>query len=216
MKSALKPAVLFAMLLCGCAANPADQVPSAQVGSSTPKPASPIASSSAAPNATAATYTIQADKSKVGFVGSKVTGSHEGGFKEFSGKVELLGNNPAGSKVDVEIKVASIFSDDSDLTEHLSSPDFFDAAKFPTATFASRNVTKSGDGYEVQGDLTLHGVTREIRFPARIEASAGEIKVQSEFSINRFDFGMKYPGKADNLIRKEVVIQLDVVATPAS
>lgn len=213
-KSILIPGLLMVLLWSGCASNPADQVPSAQVGSRTPAAATPA--TSPAPAAKGTAYTIQAGKSKLGFVGSKVTGSHEGGFKEFSGKVELLDGKPAGSSVQVEIKVSSMFSDDNDLTEHLLSPDFFDASKYPSATFTSRQVTAAGDKYEIQGDLNLHGVTREIRFPAQIEVGTGEIKVQAEFSINRFDFDMKYPGKADNLIRKEVVIKLDVVATPAS
>ncbi len=204
------------LLLSGCAANPADKVPSAQVGSASPGPVSVTSTpASPAPAASSVRLALDPSNSKVGFVGSKVTGSHEGGFKEVSGTIELVDNDPTRSKVQVDIKVSSMFTDDNDLTEHLLSPDFFDAKQFPQATFVSKAIEKSSAGFEVVGDLSMHGTTREIRFPAQIQASPSEVKVTSEFSINRFDFGMKYPGKADNLIRKEVVIKLDVVAKPS-
>jgi hypothetical protein len=75
-------------------------------------------------------------------------------------------------------------------------------------------VKQSKEGSTVTGDLTLHGVTKSISFPAKIEATDGAVDVTAEFAINRFDFEIKYPGRANDLIRKEVVLKLKVKAAP--
>ena len=106
-----------------------------------------------------------------------------------------------------------MFSDSDDLTGHLKSADFFDAEKHPKATFDSTEIKAGGsEGYShtVVGNLGLHGVKKQITFPANISMKDGKVDVDSEFSINRKDFEMNYAGKADNLIRDEVVIKLDL------
>ena len=112
------------------------------------------------------------------------------------------------------VPTTSIYSDNDRLTGHLKSPDFFDVEKHPTAIFETTSITGSGDNSKVTGKLTMHGETKEISFPAKIEVKDDAVTVQAEFSINRFDFNMKYPGKADDLIREGVVLRLDVKATP--
>ena len=92
----------------------------------------------------------------------------------------------------------------------MKSPDFFDVAKFPTATFRSAEITKTGDGYAISGDLTLHGVTKRISFPATIKAGEEEVTANAEFSIDRQDYGISYPGMRDDLIRDLVVIKLSL------
>ena len=69
--------------------------------------------------------------------------------------------------------------------------------------------------FTVTGNLDLHGVTKSISFPASISVGEQEITATAEFSINRFDFGIVYPGMTDDLIREEVVISFDLKATPA-
>ncbi|MBW2161890.1 MAG: YceI family protein [Deltaproteobacteria bacterium] len=68
----------------------------------------------------------------------------------------------------------------------------------------------SGDGHTIAGDLTLHGVTKRISFPATIEATGSEVSATAEFSINRQDYGISYPGMRDDLIRDLVVIKLSL------
>lgn len=199
------------ILLAGCAANPADNLPAAQVSSSSPSPSAP-AGGSATPDAPAVSLPLDGKAGLVGFVGSKVTGKHEGSFKDYAGTIKLVDNNPEKSSVEVEIQIKSLVTDDPDLTEHLQSEDFFEMGKFPTAKFVSSSITKKDQTYQVTGSLTMHGVTKTIAFPAKIEASKDQVQVKAEFVIDRFDFDMKYKGKADNLIRKEVVIQLDLKA----
>lgn len=152
---------------------------------------------------------ITPDNSKVEFVGAKVTRSHPGGFSDFGGKLQLA-DPPENSQIDMTIRTATLFADDPKLTKHLKSPDFFDVEKFPTATFTSTDIKKEGAGHVISGDLTLHGVTKRISFPATITVTDGEVKAVSEFSINRKDFGLVYPGMPDDLIRDLVVVKLSL------
>lgn len=157
---------------------------------------------------------IDPGTSKIEFTGSKVTGKHDGGFDQFSGTIDLVNNKPVDSGVHVEIDAASVVSDDEKLTEHLRSKDFFDVATFPKATFTSTKIEPDSQGgsdaYTVTGDFTLHGVTKAVSFPATIKVSDGSVEVDSEFTINRKDFGIAYAGKADDLIRDGVVIRLSL------
>jgi polyisoprenoid-binding protein YceI len=86
----------------------------------------------------------------------------------------------------------------------------------PTAIFETTAITPQATNSLVTGNLTLHGVTKQISFPADIKVSEAAVEVGAEFFINRFDFGIQYPGKANDLIRKEVVLKLKVKAAPAA
>jgi polyisoprenoid-binding protein YceI len=196
-------------LLVACA-DPADKVPAANVSATNDSAATAATTAKAAAGAKA--YVITPDSSKIEFTGSKVTGKHDGGFKQFQGEVHASGDAVSHAKVTID--TTSLWSDNDRLTGHLKSPDFFDVQKFPTAEFETTAISGSGDNATVKGKLTLHGVTKEITFPAKIHVKDDAVTVAAEFSINRFDFGIKYAGKADDLIREGVVLRLDVKATP--
>lgn len=157
---------------------------------------------------------LTAENSKVEFTGSKVTGKHEGGFKAFTGTIDLVNAKPEQSSVTVDIDAGSVFVDDDKLAQHLKSADFFDVEKFPKASFTSTKIVpdtaKGAGNYTVTGDFTLHGQTKSITFPAKITVTDADVAVDSEFSINRKDFGIVYAGKADDLIRDDVVIRLNL------
>jgi polyisoprenoid-binding protein YceI len=159
---------------------------------------------------------INGENSKVEFTGSKVTGKHDGGFKSLSGKIDLVNGKPEESSVEVEIDTTSVYSDDESLTKHLTSRDFFEVEKFPKASFKSTSIvadaSKGADAYTVTGDFDLHGVSKSVTFPATIRAGAESVDVNAEFSINRKDFGIVYTGTADDLIRDDVVIRLNLKA----
>jgi polyisoprenoid-binding protein YceI len=158
---------------------------------------------------------ITPQNSKIEFVGSKVTGKHNGSFGDFSGQVDYAGA-PENSRVSITIKSDSITTDTPDLTKHLKTADFFDVAKYPEANFVSTTIKPGGENgatHTVTGNLTLHGVTKAITFPATINVTPDVATVDSSFSINRKDFGINYAGAADNLIREDVVLTLHVRAT---
>ncbi len=156
------------------------------------------------------------DESTLGFVGSKVTGSHDGGFKAFEGEIVLVDDDPTQSSVEIVIDTTSLWADNERLTGHLKSADFFDVEAHPQVKFKSTEIVREDEGYSVTGNLDLHGVKKSITFPATIVFDDGGVRVQAEFFIQRFDFGIEYKGMADDLIRDEVVIQFDLRAAPAS
>jgi len=201
--------ILFALslLATGCK-DPGAEVTAAKVESPAEAKAAPTPS--AQPGSLPVTsVAISPSNSKIAFVGAKVTATQLGGFMDFTGKVDV-GTPIESSRIEVTIQTASLYTDEEKLTRHLKSPDFFDVAQFPTATFRSAEITKTGDEHTISGDLTLHGVTKRISFPATIEADTGKIKANAEFSINRQDYGISYPGMRDDLIRDLVVIKLSL------
>ncbi len=199
---------LLLTLLFSCAAvagcsNPAANKPAATVGNAAQETNSPKPASTE-------TLAITPENSKIEFTASKVTRSHHGSFKQFSGSIGLA-DNPANSSVTIDIESASVVVDDPDLTAHLKTPDFFDVAKFPKANFSSTKIDPAGgDNYTVTGNFELHGVKKSISFPATIKVTADNVAVDAEFAINRKDFAIVYAGKADDLIRDQVVIKLNL------
>jgi polyisoprenoid-binding protein YceI len=189
----------------GCS-NPAEDKPEARV-----EPAV-----EAAPAAAEGERYVLAEGSSITWVGSKVTGSHDGGFESFDGEVLLVDGDPALSRVNVVIDTTSIYSDHEKLTGHLKSADFFEVEVYPTASFNSTSIERTAEGFTITGNLELHGVTKSISFPAGITVAEGSITAEAEFFILRNDFGIVYPGKPDDLIRDEVVIKLNLVAAPAA
>jgi polyisoprenoid-binding protein YceI len=199
--------ILAGLMFVGACSDPSSDKSKAVTGE-----AAPVAS----PPATAhgQKYRITPQNSQIAFVGSKVTGSHNGSFGDFSGQIDYNGT-PEQSHVNIDIKADSITTDTPDLTKHLKTADFFDVAKFPQATFVSTAIKAGGEGgasHTVTGNLTLHGVTKSVTFPATISVTPDVATVDSTFSINRKDFGINFAGAADNAIRDNVVLTLKIRA----
>ena len=187
-------------------------------GKSKATSADPIATttsqSAVGPGAAAASavkYGFDQGASKVTWVGSKVTGKHDGGFGTFKGTVDVVDGAPEKSKVDVQIEAESLTSDAEKLTGHLKSPDFFDVKAHPKATFVSTEIKKGGEKgatHTVTGNLTIKGITKTISFPATVAVAGDTANVDAEFAINRRDFSLNYAGMPNDLIRDDVVIKL--------
>lgn len=204
--------IALTMFAAACEDPAANKARAVTSNSSTPAANSQVAQTSAKGE----NLKLTPDNSKVLFTGSKVTGKHDGGFNQFSGTIDLVNGKPEESSVRVDIDATSVFTDDDGLTKHLQTGDFFEVAKYPKASFASTKIVadagKGADSYTVSGDLELRGIKKAVTFPATIVVSPADVKVDSEFSINRKDFGIVYAGKADDLIRDDVVIKLDLKA----
>jgi polyisoprenoid-binding protein YceI len=124
----------------------------------------------------------------------------KGDFDKVTGTIELDDANPTAAKINMTIDVASISTREPQRDTHLKSADFFDVEEFPTITFVSKEVVKSGEeSYEVVGDLTIHGVTQTIDLD--IEDVTPEVKdpfgllrrgASAKATILRSDFGLKY------------------------
>jgi len=128
-----------------------------------------------------------------------------GRFGKFTGKAQVDGQ--ALKSLTVEIDTTSISTEFEKLTTHLKSPDFFDVRRFPTVKFESTKITPGSGSSQVTGKLTMHGVTKEITFPATVEIGPSGLTLKSEFSIDRTEFGMNYdPTKVENKVLLTVVV----------
>ena len=207
MRLGLLAMVLTALVLVAGCGNPATNKSQAVTGEAQQAPS--------APPAVAQTYVITPENSKIEFVGSQVTGSHNGSFQKFSGEVHYTGDVTT-SHVTITMEADSLTTDTPDLTKHLKTADFFDVAKYPQAKFESTAIKTGGDkgaSHTITGNLTLHGATKSVTFPATIAVAPDAITVDSTFAINRKDFGINYAGATDNLIRDDVVMTLKIKAT---
>jgi len=149
-----------------------------------------------------------------------------GQFSRITGMVTLDESDVTKSRVEASIDAASINTREPDRDMHLKSADFFDVEKFPTLTFASTHLTPSGDGeLEVEGDLTIHGVTRKVAFAVEGPTPPGKdpwgntrIGLSATTKINRKDFGLTWNAALETggiLVGDEVTITLDVEAVKA-
>jgi polyisoprenoid-binding protein YceI len=120
-----------------------------------------------------------------------------GRFNVLAGSFSLDEQDPSQSKFEFQVKTASIDSGNAQRDGHLKSPDFFNATQFPTITFKSTSVSKTGnDSYDVNGDLTLHGVTKPVTFKlTKTGAGRGPMGgtiagVEANTALKRSDFKM--------------------------
>ncbi len=200
--------ILSALLTFGCA-NPAANKPKATVANAAPETIPTVLSGAETP------HIISPENSKIEFVAAKVTRSHQGSFKQFAGTIDFVPKYWPDSRVTIDIDTGSIVTDEPQLTEHLKTADFFDVAKYPKATFVSTKIEPGTTGGETQtlsvtGNFDLHGIKKSITFPATITVTPDSLSINAEFAISRKDFGLLYPGKADDLIRDGVVIRLTI------
>lgn len=162
-------------------------------------------------------HVLDSQRSKISFVGAKITADHEGGFKGMKGNLRGAVDQPEG--IEIEIDMNSLWSDADKLTAHLKNEDFFEVERFTSSGFKSTAMVTKAAGattHEVTGDLSLHGVTKQITFPATIEVKGKEAHGTAEFKINRKDFGIEYQGMADNAIKDDVLLKIDLYFVPAT
>jgi polyisoprenoid-binding protein YceI len=173
--------------------------------------------SALAPARAADEYTIDGMHSAVTFKVSHVGLSWVyGRFDEFSGGFTLDPEDPGKSSFTMTIKAESVDTNNKKRDGHLCSPDFFNVKQFPTITFQSTGVQAVEGGYEVKGELTMHGVTKPIMLTLKGGRSAEFPKgvrrtgYSTELSLKRSDFGMD---KMTNMIGDEVYIAISFEGT---
>ena len=170
----------------------------------------------AAPAAAPTNWTLDASHSSIKFAVSHLMISEtEGKFSKFDGTVSSpTATDFEGAKVDFTIDVTSVNTDSEGRDQHLQKEDFFDSAKFPKMTFASKSFKKVKDkNYMLEGDFTMHGVTKKIKIPVRFNGITkdpyGNTKAgfKAQFVIDRTAYGMKGSTPA---VGKEVSVTLNV------
>ncbi len=120
-----------------------------------------------------------------------------GRFNEPNGTITIDDADPAKSSFTLELQVQKVDTGVQKRDDHLRSSDFFNAKQFPTIKFASKEVRKSDKGYEVTGDLTMHGITKSITINLEQtgQAAMGQrqlIGFESTVDLKRSDFGIKF------------------------
>jgi polyisoprenoid-binding protein YceI len=115
-------------------------------------------------------------------------------FKGFKGSIAFDEQNPAASKFDVTIDASTLNTGNGLQNKHAKSDEWFDVAKYPQIRFVSKSIAKSGAGYQVTGDLNLHGVTKSITFPFAFKKTAGGADFAASFTVNRSDYKLGKPG----------------------
>jgi polyisoprenoid-binding protein YceI len=173
----------------------------------------------AAPVLTA--WTIDSSHSEVGFaVKHLMISTVRGRFGTVSGQVEFPASDYSDARADVTIDAASIDTREDKRDAHLRSADFFDVEKFPTLTFKSRRVQAiKGDAFQLVGDLTIKGITREVVLDVEVEGFQkdpwGNHKAGFTAStrVNRKDFGLTWNAALETggvLVSDDIKIALDV------
>jgi polyisoprenoid-binding protein YceI len=180
------------------------------------------------PSMAQSTWTIDPAHSLVQFqVKHLMISNVHGNFNTFSGKIVFDGKNYASVQAEATIDVASINTREPKRDDHLRSADFFDAAAYPKITFKSkRMVGIRGNRFKLVGDLTMHGITKEIVLNVEatpiVKGMQGEsrIGVQAIARVNRQDYSIKWNRSLDSggvVVSDEVQITLDLELTqPAS
>jgi polyisoprenoid-binding protein YceI len=209
------PMLLLILLLPACQKSEISDKPAAEVSEATTAAAG---GTSTQPAAGTTTANVIKEKSAIEFVGAKVTRDHQGKFNAFDGSIQYAGGKPAGVSFDIDLN--SIETDDAKLTQHLKTADFFDVAKYPKATFTSTSLTEApagapaGTTHELRGTLDMHGVKKNVTIPVKAEVTPEGVRTTSEFTINRHDWGISYRGVADDLIKDNVLIKLNLMFPP--
>ena len=145
----------------------------------------------------------------------------KGHFSKVSGVLTRDESDPAKDRIEATIEAASVQTRDEQRDAHLKSPDFFHVEKFPTLHFKSTGVSVVSEGeLSVEGDLTIHGVTRKVRFavegptpPTKDPWGNTRVAISASTKINRKDFGLTWNATLEAggiLVGEEVTITLDV------
>jgi polyisoprenoid-binding protein YceI len=154
--------------------------------------------------------TLDAQNTKLQFVCAHVGPKPDprtGSFGKLTGKAQLDAGAKSLKSVVIEIDTNSLTTEFDKLTTHLKSPDFFEVRRFPTAKFESTKIEPGSGSSQITGKLTLHGVTKEVTIPAKVEVTPTGLHLTSEFTINRSDYGMTYdPKKVEDKVTLTVAI----------
>jgi polyisoprenoid-binding protein YceI len=171
------------------------------------------------------TWVIDPVHSSIGFeVKHMMISTVRGQFKEFEGTLEAA-EDYHDSRVWGSVDVASIDTNNPDRDAHLRSAEFFDAERYPKITFESTGIEHvAGGTYQVIGELTIKGVTREIRVEANVEGAAVDpwgndrVGIAVRGGIDRTEFGLTWQQSLASgglLVGEQVALRLDISAVRA-
>lgn len=158
--------------------------------------------------ASAATQLLPA-LSEVAFVSRQMGVPVQGKFERFGGKVDVDPARPEGGKVSFTVDLSSVEIGTADAVAELKKADWFDVAKFPSATFRSTRIQALAAGkVDVTGMLTIKGISHEIHVPMTLVRQGELLKVGGEFTIRRLDYRIGAGEWGDtSLVANDVVVR---------
>lgn len=153
---------------------------------------------------------LNAEKSKIEFVGSKPDGKHEGGFKKFTAEAVVDLENPDDGELEMVIDATSLWSDADKLTNHLKNPDFFDVRKYPKIMFKATKIdhSEAPEKVTITGMMTMLGKEVEVTIPTAATVTDEAITLKGDFKIDRTKWGMTY---GEGKINNDVLIKTTLV-----
>jgi polyisoprenoid-binding protein YceI len=144
----------------------------------------------------------------------------QGDFGKITGNATYDGEHFNKASVEATIPISDISTREAKRDDHLKSPDFFDLAKYPTMTFKSKEISVKGDEFSMKGDLTLHGVTKEVVLTGKVPDKAikdpfGKTRIgaTATTTLNRKDFGVSWNKNLDSggvMLGEDVKVTIDV------
>ncbi len=135
------------------------------------------------------------------------TNAASGIFKTFKGTIAFDEKNLAASNFNVSVDVASINTGNALQNKHAKSDEWFDATKYPEIKYASKKIVKTATGYQVTGDLEIHGVKKEFSIPFSFKQAGNGATFNGTFKVNRNDFHIGKPGgDVDDVITVTVAV----------
>ena len=168
--------------------------------------------------AEAASWTVDAAKSRLGFAGTAAGAGFEGAFERWRAEIAFDPADPGAGRVAVSIETASAKTGDLQKDGALPQPEWFDAAGHPEARFEAAGFRATGDhGYQAAGTLTLRGVTKPVTLPFRFEESAGGAgRFRGKIELDRTEFGVgQGVWSGGQLVGTAVTVEFDLTAVGA-
>ena len=176
-----------------------------------------LLSAAAAAADNAASYSADAQQSKLEFTGVQAGAEFKGVFHKFTAAVDFAPDALAGSHIDVQIDVNSVDSMDKDRDATMRGKDIFDVAHMPAAHYVTKTIAKTAAGFSAVGALTLHGVTKDVPIDFQFTNAAGGAKLAGTAKLNRLDFGVgQGDWKSTEWVADAVKVSFSLVLKPKS
>lgn len=185
-----------------------------------PVSTAPASAAVAAPVA----FKVDGSKSKIAWLAKKVTGSHNGFINISGGTLQVDGSTLTGGSFNVDTRTMTVedIKDEKGnarLLGHLKSDDFFSVEKHPEASFAITSAKKkSGNTYDITGNLTIKGISQSITFPADVVVNGNQLNAKATIKIDRTKFDIKYRSNSffenlgDKAIYDDFTLDVELVA----
>jgi len=165
--------------------------------------------------ASAAGYAADPAQSRLEFAGVQAGAEFKGVFHKFSATVEFAADALSASHFDVQIDTGSEDTLDKDRDQTIKGSDVFDVAKYPSAHYVTKSITKTAGGFNALGALTLRGVTKDVPIDFQFTQTASGAKLEGTAKLKRLDFGVgQGEWKSTEMVNDAVKVSFSLLLKP--